>query len=127
MCIGFTPIFIYYVYIDAGDIHVIFSTDCTPFQDWQTLLVFHSAKAVGQQGAITRIASGCDEEKKIQLTALYAKLYPQYHVHFTPDFTKDGKTKESYAFYNKPYGLQVGYTCCAYTYLLLSPIPSSHV
>ena len=45
----------------AYDIHVIFSTDCNPFQDWQTLVVFNSAREVGQKGPVTRIASGCDE------------------------------------------------------------------
>ena len=88
------------------DIHVIFSTDCTTYQDWQTLVLFHSATVVGQPGPVTRIASGCDEEKKQTLTALYKKLYPQYHVHFTPDFKKDDKTGHSYDFYNKPWGLK---------------------
>lgn len=37
---------------------------------------------------------------------LYRKLFPQYHVHFTPDFKKDSKTGKSYDFYNKPYGLK---------------------
>jgi hypothetical protein len=77
---------------EKEDIHVIFSTDCTPFQDWQTIVLFHSARTVGQKGSITRIASGCDDDKKKELTALYAKLYPDYRVHFTPDFKKDEKT-----------------------------------
>ena len=89
-----------------GQVHVIFSTDCNPFQDWQSIVVFHSARTVGQVGPVTRIASGCSEEKKVELTALYKKLYPEYHVHFTPDFKKDEKTGKSYHFYNKPYGLQ---------------------
>jgi len=86
--------------------HIVFSTDCSFFQDWQTLLVFHSASVVKQQGTITRIASGCNEEKKAELIVLYKKLFPRYHVHFTPDFKKDSKTGKSYDFYNKPYGLQ---------------------
>jgi hypothetical protein len=90
---------------DKSDIHVIFSTDCTPFQDWQTISLFHSATVVGQKGHITRIASGCDDEKKKVLTDLYAKLYPNYFVHFTPDFKKDAKTGRKYDFYNKPWGL----------------------
>lgn len=90
---------------EKHEVHVIFSTDCTPFQDWQTISLFHSAVVVGQKGHITRIASGCDEEKKVQLTELYAKLYPQYYVHFTPDFKKDAKTGRKYDFYNKPWGL----------------------
>ena len=90
----------------AEELHVIFSTDCTPYQDWQTLVLFHSATVVGQVGPITRIASGCDEAKKAALTRLYQQLYPQYHVHFTPDFKKDAKTQKSYDFYNKPWGLK---------------------
>lgn len=91
---------------DDDSVHIVFSTDCTPYQDWQTLVMFHSAKIVGQVGPITRIASGCSEEKQQQLTALYAKLWPHYHVHYTPDFKKDGKTKKKYDFYNKPYGMK---------------------
>jgi hypothetical protein len=86
--------------------HIAFSTDCTFFQDWQTLLIFHSAVMIKQKGRVTRIASGCDDEKKAELTALYKKLYPQFSVHFTPDFKTDGKTKKKYEFYNKPYGVQ---------------------
>jgi hypothetical protein len=80
------------VVTEPSDIHVIFSTDCKPYQDWQSLVLFHSATVVGQPGPLTRIASGCDEAKKKELTLLYKKLYPQYHVHFTPDFKKDDKT-----------------------------------
>ena len=81
---------------EASDIvHVIFSTDCTPYQDYQTIVLFHSALVVGQKGPVTRIASGCDDKKKKELTELYHKLYPQYHVHYTPDFKKDDKTGRS--------------------------------
>lgn len=88
------------------EMHIIFSTDCSFFQDWQTLLVFHSAVRVGQQGPITRIASGCEESKKTELRSLYSKLFPQYFVHFTPDYKKSGNTKKKYDFFNKPYGVQ---------------------
>lgn len=91
---------------EEAEFHIAFSTDCTFFQDWQTLLIFHSAVEIKQQGRITRIASGCDDAKKTELAALYKKLYPQYSVHFTPDFKTDGKTKKKYEFYNKPYGVQ---------------------
>jgi hypothetical protein len=91
---------------DADQLHVVFSTDCEEFQDWQTLLLFHSAEQVKQSGPLTRIASGCSESKKIALTELYKKLHPQYHVHFTPDFKTDAKTNNRYDFYNKPYGVK---------------------
>ena len=82
-------------------LHVVFSTDCTFFQDWQSLIIFHSAVAVGQKGSITRIASGCDAGKKEVLVKLYAKLFPQYSVHFTPDFKTD-----KYIYFNKAYGME---------------------
>lgn len=92
--------------ISAPDeMHIVFSTDCSFFQDWQTLLVFYSAMIVHQVGPITRIASGCPPEKQTQLTRLYKQLFPSYHVHFTPDFKTDSNTKKKYDFYNKPYGL----------------------
>jgi peptidyl serine alpha-galactosyltransferase len=91
----------------SHDIYVVFSTDCTPYQDWQSLVLFHSAKLVKQPGVITRIASGCNEEKQKQLSKLYRDLYGNYcTVHFTPDFKKDAKTQRSYDFYNKPWGLK---------------------
>ena len=61
--------------VAASDIHVIFSTDCNPYQDWQSLFVFHSAYTVGQSGPITRIASGCNEEQQKKLKDLYGKLW----------------------------------------------------
>ena len=91
---------------DDNDIHIVFSTDCSTFQDWQTLLLFHSASVVRQPGVITRVASGCPENKKKELVELYNVLYPSsYRVHFTPDYKLDAKTKKKYDFYNKPFGV----------------------
>ena len=56
--------------------YTVFSTDCMPFQDWQSIVLFHSAMAVGQKGFVVRIASGCSNEKSQQLHALYKKLFP---------------------------------------------------
>jgi hypothetical protein len=90
----------------VNDIHVVFSTDCGAYQDWQSLVIFHSALAVGQIGPVTRIASGCDDNQKIYLTGLYKKLFPNYHIHFTPDFKVDKLTGKKYDFYNKPWGVK---------------------
>ena len=87
-------------------IHTVFSTDCSFYQDWQTLLVFHSAQQVGQKGTVTRIASGCTPEKQQVLQSAYEKLYPEYRVHFTPDYMSDNATQSRYQFYNKPFGMQ---------------------
>lgn len=89
------------------DVWIVFSTDCTPYQDWQTLLLFHSAKVVGQKGRVVRIASGCSDNKKEELSNTYKMLYGnRFGAHFTPDFKKDPKTNRSYDFYNKPWGLK---------------------
>ena len=90
---------------DHSNIHVVFSTDCSKFQDWQSLLLFHSASVVKQPGTITRVASGCTDNKANELRALYKTLHPTYNVHFTPDFKTDAKTKKKYDFYNKPFGI----------------------
>lgn len=78
---------------DKDNVIIVFSTDCSPYQDWQTLVLFHSAKVVKQKGAVIRIASGCSLEKQQQLTTLYHSLYGMaYGAHFTPDFKHDNKT-----------------------------------
>jgi hypothetical protein len=66
---------------------VIFSTDCSPFQHWQSVVVYYSARAAGQQGPLTRIASGCAAEEQNALRAMHAELSPQFRVHFTPVHT----------------------------------------
>ena len=44
--------------------HIVFSTDCSGYQKWQSYLLFYSAYKVQQPGTITRIASGCTEEEE---------------------------------------------------------------
>lgn len=98
--------------VREGDdlLHIIFSTDCSFFQDWQSLLLFHSALKVKQRGRVTRIASGCTLEEQKLLVSLYEKVFPEYFdkkffIHFTPNFKYDEATGQSYDFYNKPYGV----------------------
>ena len=38
-----------------ASMHIIFSTDCTSFQDWQSLVLFHSATRVNQPGLVRTI------------------------------------------------------------------------
>lgn len=82
------------IFKDPDSVHIVFSTDCGGYQDWQSLVLFHSAATVKQKGSVTRIASGCDEEKQMKLQEQYEKLYPNqpFRAHFTPDFKKDEKT-----------------------------------
>lgn len=44
--------------------HTIFSTECTPYFDWQTVGLVHSFHLSGQPGNITRLLSCTDEDLK---------------------------------------------------------------
>ena len=94
------------------DLHIVFSTGCTtgPKQstiDLSDLLLQHSAKQVGHRGPMTRIVSGCSAEQKQMLRAR-PTLYPNYRLHFTRAFSPNPMpgVNDSYAPYNKPFGLR---------------------
>ncbi|CAN0362813.1 unnamed protein product, partial [Hapterophycus canaliculatus] len=46
------------------DIHVVFSTDCSNYQGWQAVVLFHSAVLSGHKGPITQLISGCTEDEE---------------------------------------------------------------
>jgi hypothetical protein len=84
------------------DIHIIFSTDCSGYQNWQSFLLFHSAMNVGQPGRMTRLASGCTDEERRELERLHSVWLPdRFSLHFTPDFSifREGKR---FPYANKP-------------------------
>ena len=96
--------------------HVVFSTDCSDYQHWQSFALFHSAKQVNQPGTVTRIASGCNPDQEEQLRAWHTKyVVPMssnnnsFHLHFTPPFSsiqdEQGRPGKKYEFFNKPFGL----------------------
>jgi len=96
--------------------HIIFSTDCSPYQRWQSYLLFFHAHRVKQPGKITRIASGCnDEEAKEEVEwhteHISGQISQDYGIHLTPHFTRvkdeTGKdTGKDYKFFNKPFGVR---------------------
>lgn len=43
--------------LDEDDIHVVFSSDCTNYQAWQAVVLFHSAILSGHTGPITQLVS----------------------------------------------------------------------
>lgn len=45
-------------------IHTVFSTECTPYFDWQTVGLMHSFNLSGQPGNITRLLSCTDDDLK---------------------------------------------------------------
>ena len=101
----------------GDDLHLVFSTDCSPFQTWQSYLLFHRAMTIKQTGKITRIVSGCDAKKgERELLETWHETFidpmspspGRFSVHFTPKFdgtSEDGKSGKTYSFFNKPFGL----------------------
>lgn len=88
------------------DLHIIFSTECSDYQNWQSLLFFYGAARVGNMGRITRLASGCTDDQIAALREVHKALPPQHTVHFTPDFALDPTTGDRYPYYNKPNALR---------------------
>mmetsp|Transcript_72004 Transcript_72004/g.141257 ORF Transcript_72004/g.141257 Transcript_72004/m.141257 type:complete len:366 (+) Transcript_72004:55-1152(+) len=91
-------------------LHVVFSTDCSSFQDWQSQVLLYSAEMARHEGPVTRIASGCDLAARETLRSLFhekrvKKSWKDAWVHFTPRFSKDARTGHDYKFYNKPFGM----------------------
>jgi peptidyl serine alpha-galactosyltransferase len=87
--------------IEKERYHLIFSTDCSAFQHWQSYLLFHSAFSVHQPGTITRIASGCSEEQAEAEKAWHQKHVTEifgenFLLHLTPEF-KNVKDKDGHS------------------------------
>jgi hypothetical protein len=85
--------------------HIIFSTGCSIYQDWQSYLFFFFAMKSKQPGTITRIVSGCDPEDQDKLQKFFDEtIHPmspegRFKIHFTPDYSHlKGKF---YPYFNK--------------------------
>ena len=89
--------------------HIIFSTGCSIFQDWQSYVFFYNAMTSGQPGTVTRIVSGCSKKDQDTLQKLFdeqiANMVPgdRFRIHFTPDFSNQ-KKGANYKYWNKPFG-----------------------
>ena len=94
--------------------HLVFSTDCSPYQHWQSYLVFFTAMKVQQPGHVTRIASGCGEEEAAAMQEWFDRdvqpLSKRFHLQLTPHFSdikdEEGNSIGDYKFFNKPFGLK---------------------
>ena len=91
--------------------HMVFSTSCSPFQNWQALAFFYFARKVRQPGTVTRLVSGCTDEQTAALRKVHTeRVVPMalegvqtFEMHVTPNFddSKGGDQK----YFNKPNGL----------------------
>jgi hypothetical protein len=96
---------------DKVNYHIVFSTGCSAFQDWQSYVFFFQARKVQQPGIVTRIVSGCNAQEEEQLRNIFAaQIQPMspegnFRMHFTPDYAKILKPGIDYPYFNKPCGM----------------------
>jgi len=98
--------------------HMVFSTSCSPFQNWQSHVLFYSAMRIHQPGHVTRIASGCSPEEgealQQEFASSVAPMSPnnKFHLHLSPEFRnlapENHNMSKQFAvtkYFNKPFGL----------------------
>ncbi|CBJ48920.1 conserved unknown protein [Ectocarpus siliculosus] len=96
--------------LGEDDIHVVFSSDCTNYQAWQAVVLFHSAILSGHTGPITQLISGCSDEEQAEAESRHevVRHSPKHKLFFTPGFvTKNPETGEPYPYMNKPNAMQI--------------------
>jgi hypothetical protein len=94
--------------LDSNSIHFVFSSTCSPYQNWQSQVLISSFTRVGQRGKLTRIVSGCDDEEMKEVLA-WGKSNPNVYLHFTKDFRDrplESMQPDNYPPYNKAFGLR---------------------
>mmetsp|Transcript_28895 Transcript_28895/g.71319 ORF Transcript_28895/g.71319 Transcript_28895/m.71319 type:complete len:623 (-) Transcript_28895:667-2535(-) len=75
----------------------IFSTECNPYFDWQSLGLLYSFRKVNQNGGFTRLMA-CNKSPP---PGVY--VVPDTHVH--PNYAVHPRTKDAYSPYNKPFSI----------------------
>ena len=85
------------------EVHVVFSTDCSGYQHWQSIALWYSSRMAGQRGPVTRIASGCDEQQQGAISREWRDIDDtgEFRAHFAPA----GELRGNYKYSNKPSGL----------------------
>lgn len=93
----------------SEDVHIVFSTDCSGYQHWQSIANYYSFRRSGHEGPITRIVSGCSPEQEKTIRNELDRIRRRHaldrgglRAHFTPSFSLGGK---HYKYSNKPGGL----------------------
>lgn len=122
--------------LPAPKYHVVISTGCTTFQDWQAYANFFHAYKSGQEGYITRVVGGCTKSQIKLMNEYHTKFIQpiapgRFFLHHTPSYRYIKPTVD-YVYFNKAYGylhwmvnaLRYPYTADKFdntTFILLDP------
>lgn len=77
-----------------GTVHTVFSTECSPYFDWQSIGVAHTHRLVGQPGPITRL-SACPPERRDATRD--AQIMP---THYHASWEAHPTNNDTYSAYN---------------------------
>jgi len=95
------------------DIHIVITTGCSGYQNWQAETLLYSWAKLEQPGRITRIISGCnnDNERLKANTTAIPNDNNRILFYFTPDYSPDSSVEGTikggrpFWYFNKPYGM----------------------
>mmetsp|Transcript_673 Transcript_673/g.938 ORF Transcript_673/g.938 Transcript_673/m.938 type:complete len:491 (-) Transcript_673:55-1527(-) len=94
---------------EGSKYHLVFSTGCSPFQDWQSYVFFYHVLKSGQEGSVTRIASCGDPDDAKALRKLHDEeirvMSDRFYLHITPEYSRSIVPGKNYKYYNKPFGM----------------------
>lgn len=85
-------------------IHIVFSTGCNDYQNWQAEALLYSWWKVRQPGKITRTISGCRDEEHLGHALRTAVDDDNVNFFITRDFSNE-VTNTNFKWYNKPFSL----------------------
>ena len=93
--------------LSSKDVHIVFSTDCSGYQHWQSIASYYSFRRAGHLGPVTRVVSGCKQNQEEAIRTEFGQIQQhssnnQLRLHFTPSFALGGS---HYKYSNKPGGL----------------------
>ena len=100
------------------DIHIVITTGCSGYQNWQAETLLYSWAKLEQPGRITRIISGCnnDNERLKANTTAIPNDNNRILFYFTPDYSPDSSVEgtikggRKFWYFNKPYGMHQWFT-----------------
>jgi len=89
------------------DIHIIFSTGCSEYQNWQSEVLLYSWARLNHPGQITRIVSGCKSAEQKKSALKTAIISERVHLFYTDDYTppRSGGA-HPFHYFNKPYSMR---------------------
>jgi len=92
----------------GNNVHILFTTECTKYLDWQSLGLFTSWRALGHAGRVTRLAA-CTARQEAAIPATVRNAMPTF---FHPNYRApeelpfSWRVREHSASYNKPGSLK---------------------